>query len=516
MDEQTTTRQADTRGAQPTSTPGSSGNGGAAVQLRQSLRGMDYDSQATQLKPADTGVQMMLKPGAALVQREATEGSDAQRPVQRRAVQRIETTPTPTTTPAPGNQNPAPQVQPDVWDQPGVTQWRQTFEVQIGNSLVGEATGVATQMAGKVKEYMLQRHGALDPAAKDYRAKVQAIGAALGKPDLDAKNTVWGGGVRPEDIEALFTEVTTDKTTSFGLRERLFACQMWYENAVTPDLVQSHEQVRLWATSAGMAVGKIDAFWANAVTKFAEVKNLPDPAANGANGAPIQAPNGMNAWGDVASMGTDPRLVEQGATRDPIKQDGTKARSDMTVAKFRELGGVLSNYELTKLIRLEGREAEFKALIDGGMDPEQALRQMVATGLDNAVLPWNEGAKTFKPKVDALVSQEAPNLPQMAGTSGTTARMMEVGGMLGVAPSTMLKTMLAMLLPIRAHSFQEVVRGSGLPHDFRGTVDDYTSVVAGCNSLDQAGFDKAKRSEAALAGGGNTQANTTGNTGGNP
>jgi len=80
--------------------------------------------------------------------------------------------------------------------------------------------------------------------------------------------------------------------------------------------------------------------------------------------------------------------------------------------------------------------------------------------------------------------------------------MMEVGGMLGVAPPTMLKTMLAMLLPIRAHSFQEVVRGSGVAHAFHGTADDYTSVVPGCNSLDQAGFDKAKRSEAALAGGG--------------
>ena len=168
---------------------------------------------------------------------------------------------------------------------------------------------------------------------------------------------------------------------------------------------------------------------------------------------------------------------------------------------------MLSNYELTKLIRLEGKEAEFNQLLEGGMDETTALKEMVKRGIGQATLPWNEGAQTFKTKLDTLVSSEAPNLPQMAGTSGTTARMMEVGAMCGIGGDEMLKAMLGMLLPIRAHSFQEVVRGSAQPHSFGGTVDDYTSVVPGCNSLDQSGFDMCKRSEAApptTGGGGNT------------
>jgi hypothetical protein len=210
----------------------------------------------------------------------------------------------------------------------------------------------------------------------------------------------------------------------------------------------------------------------------------------------------MNAWGDVAAMGSDPRLAEQRATRDPSGLRGTQGRSDMTVKAFTELGGVLSGYELQKLVRLEGKEAEFKQLVEGGMAAEAALQELIKRGLGNAMVPWNEGAKAFKPKVNALVNEAAPNLPQMAGTSGTTARMMEVGGMLGVDSATMLKAMLAILLPIRAHSFQEVVRGSGVGAAFRGTVDDYPSVVPGWNPLDQTGFDKPKRSEAALASGG--------------
>jgi len=469
------------------------------VQLRQSLRGMGYADQTAQLQPAAGAppIQMMRR-GDAPVQQVAT--ASGPRAVQRRAVQRVETPPTteqannvdttPTDTPDPNAQTP----QEDLWDQAACQQWRGTFEIQIGNSLVSEATGTATTMARKVAAYMKEQHGALAPEAEGYRQAVQAIGAKLGKADLD-RSTVWGGGVRPEDIERLLAEIETDKTAGFGLRERLFMCQQWYDNALTPDLVQSHEEVQKLAQKANMTTSAIDTFWQTARDKFkkahGDVEESELPA--------------MNAWHDVGAMSGDARIEEQGRTREirpEVRQDATQARSQMTVQAFQELGGVLSQYELQKLIRLEGRQAEFEQLVQGGMSPEQALQQMIESGLGNAQLPWNEGALTFKTKVDALVQQQAPNMPQMAGTSGTTARMMEVGAICGIPQAEMLKAMLAMLLPIRAHSFQEVVRGSGTSAAFQGTVDDYTSVVPGVDSLDPTGFDKCKRSEAALRSGG--------------
>ncbi len=85
MDDRTTTTPAQTSSTQSTTTPTSGGamgspsglrpgGGTANVQLRQSLRGMDYTEQATQLKPADqgAGVQMMRRSGA--VQRAPAQG----------------------------------------------------------------------------------------------------------------------------------------------------------------------------------------------------------------------------------------------------------------------------------------------------------------------------------------------------------------------------------------------------------------------------------------------------------
>ncbi len=148
--------------------------------------------------------------------------------------------------------------------QPEITAWRQEFEIKIGNSLVPEATATATAMAQGVVKYLEAKMGPLDAGAKDYKANMEKIGAALGKPDVATDETIFGGGVRPEDFEKLIKELKENKTESFGLRERLLLAQGWFENVLSNDLLESQEKCLEFAKAAGMVPGKITSFFADA------------------------------------------------------------------------------------------------------------------------------------------------------------------------------------------------------------------------------------------------------------
>ncbi|MCC7107808.1 MAG: hypothetical protein IT382_00845 [Deltaproteobacteria bacterium] len=356
--------------------------------------------------------------------------------------------------------------------EPEILAWRQQFEMKLGNKLAGNPEGdaVAIEMLKKCEAYLDEKLKAsgIEPAMKDYKEKKKAL---LDKFRTGA-DTVWAGRLAAEFdtmemFEAFKKPLKEGAQNQAGIREKIWFIGSFFENVMAKDLVgpEMIANANDIAKKAGFAVEAIDSLVQKSVKAF--------QAKEGNAG---KSKKDMNAWDDMAGMYGDVSVQEQGRTRHKMPADKKKdgGMSTMTVAEFEKTGGALSANELELIKDGPGFMQKVAAYKKQGMSEEAAVQKAIS----ESPLPWGEGAKSFETDVDDKVKKEAPNMPQMAGTSGTTARAFQLAQLMGVGNLNGLRTaMLGALLPIRAHSFQEVVRAAeqhgagGVP--MKGTIEDY-------------------------------------------
>ncbi len=82
----------------------------------------------------------------------------------------------------------------------------------------------------------------------------------------------------------------------------------------------------------------------------------------------------------------------------------------------------------------------------------------IATASETGVLPWNRGdvANIVNPANPFIADANAASMPQKAGVSGTTFRLMGTGDVLGADPAMTRLAAMTSLIPIDAHSMHEI------------------------------------------------------------
>ena len=139
------------------------------------------------------------------------------------------------------------------------------------------------------------------------------------------------------------------------------------------------------------------------------------------------------------------QIAEQGQMRDRAPA-GTQKQTTKTLGQLRR--------ELNKELPLSNAEMTMM-----GLTPSDTVSK---EELEAKRLTWEEGMRCFVIKSNAITQKlQQAAVPMGAGTSGTTARLMSLGPLLGYNnPIGLRAACIGYLIPIRAHTLWEVLQGA--------------------------------------------------------
>ncbi len=328
-------------------------------------------------------------------------------------------------------------VLPGAQEEPAnLLQERQQFEARLGQYAARHpvAVGTGRAMAAKAGDYMKEAAEVAEFNTELATAKerLDAMYAAAGS---DATGT-WAGrvSVDPEDLAAVFQGGGT-------LRESMTHVQNFGANVLGSHVVKPEFRAKALEIAE-----KADL---NATAIRERQQAAQEFRDSGRNTDRHGEQNDVDGWNDFYGLNEDPILEQQGQMRTRAPR-GTDTSSTVTRGQF---------------------------FADGGLTSEREDEHESALGAE--FMPWGEGSKVWLVNVESEIVQDlGGSVPLLAGISGTTARLMQMGINLGMSSQNDVRlACLGYLMPIRAHSFHEVMASAASFGTSYGGDCDYTAIA---------------------------------------
>ncbi|MCS6915437.1 MAG: hypothetical protein RMK29_07575 [Myxococcales bacterium] len=228
-----------------------------------------------------------------------------------------------------------------------------------------------------------------------------------------------------------------------SMREKLSHVTNFVANILLEDIIPEGglDRIKHIARQAGLNMQRLRA--REKQIQHERAKRQKDAETTGGAAKPID--------GDTAAKLGYKRVSEMKDSMRKKAPDQSQRWSRTTKAEFEAQGGVLSAEEKASTVNPFG--AEF--------------------------LPWSEGERTWLIDYSSKIAQRAHklNIPLVAGVSGTTAQIMDAAKFLNCRDIYNVRlAVLGYLIPVRAHSFHEIMlaaRHFGCAYGGKG---DYTDI----------------------------------------
>ncbi len=498
------------KGAQPTTTSTASSSSSGSVQLKRAVAGKPVDVQMAMLNPKDAPADVGGKVGgvaAPASEAGAHARSDDKAPVQRRAraiqrsageaqqagaqqsgagssmtlgamrpmgdqtafcVVQMETTGTNTTTAQTGNTTtPPPVTNAETTTAPPaapVVMYKWVSKVVEGttvNYLVRDDEHGDVQL-GPVQRHELTENFDLEARVRGLELTIgqiaegheagQAAGRALAARCIQIADAFFAQVGEVQFMEENWrTKEMEAKSLGFGTT--LGTSNPAFAGAVTttPEAIRAAGQsgnIRETLTIANNFLWNFGTAFVNAEGRDPEADQI-IAQLRAQEGPLAERMQTMSVADNLLIPNDAPAVKDQIAEQSEMRNRvpaGTDKQTTKTLGQLRR--------ELNKELPLSSAEMAMM-----GLTPDDTVSK---EELEAKRLTWEEGMRSFVIKSNAITQKlQQSAVPMGAGTSGTTARIMSLGPLLGYNNAIGLRAAcIGYLIPIRAHTLWEVLQGA--------------------------------------------------------